>query len=191
MNSHPIFAKHLARAIQLSHELLTQRLSAGDTVVDATIGNGHDTVFLANLVGETGSVLGFDVQQQAIESTGEKTKDLRQVQLFHQGHEHIGSVYSGEIDAAIFNLGYLPGTDKQIVTQAETTITAIDAILTQLKPRGLICIILYTGHEGGNSEANTINEWAANLDQKEYTAITYQFINQKNNPPYLLAIERK
>ena len=191
MNAKPIFSKHLARAIQFSHELINQRLSTGGVAVDATVGNGHDTVFLANLVGETGTVIGFDVQQQAIENTQDKTETLHQVQLHQQGHETISDVYTGPIDAAIFNLGYLPGADKQIVTVAETTIIAVEAILTHLKPAGIVCIILYTGHEGGKLEAKAIHEWTAQLDQEQYTAVTYQFINQKNNPPHLLAIERK
>lgn len=191
MNANPIFSKHLPRAIQFSHELITQRLTTGAIAVDATVGNGHDTLFLANLVGESGTVIGFDVQQQAIETTREKTANLPQVQLHHQGHETIADVYTGPINAAIFNLGYLPGADKQIITQPDTTIRAIDAILSQLTPKGLVCIILYTGHDGGMQEAESIHQWSEQLQQETYTAVTYQFINQKNNPPHLLAIEKK
>ena len=184
--------KHsLPRAIQLAHQLVSERLGSGDTAVDATVGNGHDTLFLAKLVGNQGAVIGFDVQEQAISGTRQKTKDLAQVQLHLAGHETIGNVHSEAIQVAMFNLGYLPRADKQVITRSDTTIRALDSILPLLNKQGIITLVIYTGHDGGMDEADSIHSWAETLDQTEFTVAEYRFLNQRNSPPHLVVIERK
>ncbi|MEQ1824073.1 MAG: class I SAM-dependent methyltransferase [Fimbriimonadaceae bacterium] len=186
-----IFDDHLPRALHLAQHIIKSRVLPGDLVVDATIGNGHDTLFLANLVGSEGKVIGFDIQASAIQTTREKTIDFPQVELFHLGHEKVGSCLDGLPSAAMFNLGYLPGTDKQIVTNPQTTLAALDQLATPLLPKGVITIVLYTGHDGGAEEAAAVKAWGQGLDQSLYTVIEYGFVNQKNTPPSLIVIERK
>jgi predicted methyltransferase len=186
-----LFEDQLPRAIQLAQHIVRGRVAAGDWVVDATVGNGHDTLFLANLVGADGKVLGFDIQETAIQTTRAKTMDLPQVQLFLLGHEKAGSYIEQPLRAAMFNLGYLPGTDKQIVTQPQTTLAALDQLATSLLARGVITIILYTGHCGGAEEAAAVKAWCRDLDQTLYTVIEYGFVNQINTPPSLIVIEKK
>ncbi|HRF51754.1 MAG TPA: class I SAM-dependent methyltransferase, partial [Trichococcus flocculiformis] len=109
----------LLSAVDFSHSLLKETVCKGDLVIDATVGNGSDTVLLATLVGPTGKVIGFDVQKQAVENTAQKlllAGLTDQATLLHQGHETLGDVLAdnAKIGGAIFNLGYLPGSDKTI-----------------------------------------------------------------------------
>lgn len=178
--------------------LLEKTVKTGDVVVDATIGNGHDTLFLAKLVGEAGQVYGFDIQKEALEATVERLKEhnqSKQTILIHDGHEnlenHIHPSHFGKITGAIFNLGYLPGSDKGIVTKPETTIAAIEQLLNLMAPEGIIILVIYHGHEGGTDERDGLLDFCGQLDQKIAHVLQYQFINQKNNPPFIVAIEKR
>lgn len=186
----------LENALHYSRTLLTSTLLPGDSVIDATVGNGNDTVLLATLVGKSGMVYGFDLQKKAIEKTKEKlllTGLFNQVSLFNQGHEKIDSVLPQDtlIAGAIFNLGYLPNGDKRIITTGETTLIAIKGILPRLRKGGLILLVIYHGHTGGKEEKDTILTYVQTLSQTDYTVLRYEFINQKNAPPLLIAIEKK
>lgn len=186
----------LQTALHYSHQLLKEIITPGDIVVDGTVGNGHDTLFLADLVGSQGRVYGFDVQGQAIETSRQKLSEagfLSQTTLFHQGHETIAQVLPEDlcVKAAIFNLGYLPKSDKTIITQKETTLTALTSLLPKLAIGGRIIVVIYYGHEGGETEKEGVLDFVKAIPQREYNVLSYQFINQQNNPPILIAIERK
>lgn len=186
----------LQTALHFSHSLLKEVVHDNDIVVDATMGNGNDTVFLANLVGENGHVFAFDVQKQAIENTKLTLTDLdllKRTTLIQNGHEFVDSIIPEEtvIKAAIFNLGYLPKSDKTIITKADTTLQALTKLLEHLCPHGRIILVVYFGHDGGKEELEAIQEFCIKLSQIEYNVLTYQFINQKNNPPILYCIEKK
>ncbi len=175
------------------HDILSLVVKEGDKVIDATCGNGNDTLFLAKLVGEEGKVFAFDIQQQAINITTTKLKEnnlYNRVNLILESHELIDDIISEPIKVAIFNLGYLPKGDKKIVTKAESTIKGILGALKLLVPNGLIVITVYTGHDNG-VEGKEIEFFLQNLEQKKYTVLKNQFINQKNDPPYVLIIEKK
>ncbi|MEM6279286.1 MAG: class I SAM-dependent methyltransferase [Verrucomicrobiota bacterium] len=184
-------SRPLPRATELAHSLVRERLREGDTAVDATVGNGHDTLFLAHLVGPAGRVIGFDIQKEAIEATREKTREVTNVSLHHASHERMEDFVATSVKAVLFNLGYLPSADKTITTQPGTTVAALEASLRLLLPGGLITIAVYTGHEGGAVEAETIEEFIRTLPQETYSAALYQFLNQRNSPPHLIAVERK
>ena len=183
--------------IQYSHHLLNKSIHEGESVIDATCGNGNDTLFLSEIVGDQGKVFAFDIQEQAIKNTRQLVaKHNRQnVHLIHDSHAHIENHISqdlkGKIGGAIFNLGYLPRSDKSIITQGETTIMAIDSILQYLKKNGLIVLVVYHGHEGGKEEKKQVLSHVVNLDQKKYHVLKYGFINQQNNPPFIVAIHKK
>lgn len=188
----------LDRILPFARTLLEKAISPGDIVIDATLGNGHDTLFLANLVGPNGRVYGFDIQEEAISSTKERLieHDLTdQVTLFHTGHENmmatIPPLHHGKITGAIFNLGYLPGGDKQVVTKPTTTIDAIDQLIDLLAPEGIIVVVIYHGHREGAVERDYLIRYLKQLDQSLVHVLQYQFINQKNNPPFIMAIEKR
>ncbi|MEH6906429.1 16S rRNA (cytosine(1402)-N(4))-methyltransferase [Bacillus sp. AFS006103] len=177
--------------------LLQKAVNPGDIVVDATVGNGYDTVFLAGLVGESGHVFGFDIQEEAIMASKERlTRQSlsERVTLFHSGHEQLSRLipddYHGTVSGTIFNLGYLPGSDKAIVTRPETTIAAIQQLLEISKPEGIIVLVIYHGHKGGAEERDSLLSYCRQIDQKRAHVLQYQFINQQNSPAFIIAIEK-
>ncbi|WP_058306886.1 class I SAM-dependent methyltransferase [Gracilibacillus massiliensis] len=180
--------------IAFSHQLLKDIIQNGDVVIDATCGNGNDTAFLSRLVGKTGKVYAFDIQKQAIEKTQVllEKNNIENVELIHAGHEQVSHYIQDQtITGAIFNLGYLPHGDPSIITVPETTIHAISSMLALLKKRGRIVIGIYHGHLGGTTEKNEVLAYCEQLDQKKYQVLQYQFINQTNKPPFIVAIEKK
>lgn len=181
-------------SVKYSHTILSQVIKPGDNVIDATVGKGNDTEFMANLVGNHGHVYGFDLQGEAIKYTKKRLTDkslINNVDLFNTGHENIHSYVDKPISAAIFNLGYLPGSDKNIITKPETTLSALQDCLNLLLVNGIVIAVIYYGHNGGKEEKNAVLDWANKLDQKKYTSLQYQFINQIHCPPILLAIQKK
>ncbi len=187
----------LDKVLPFARRLLKIAVGDGDIAVDATIGNGHDTAFLAELVGQKGKVYGFDIQVEAIESTKSRLQDnglTDNAVLFHTGHEHIlASIptdHFGKISGAIFNLGYLPGGDKSIVTRSATTISALNQLLEIMAPEGIIILVVYHGHQDGDHERDALLQYVKELDQKKAHVLQYQFINQINFPPFIIAIEK-
>lgn len=181
-------------AVKEAKKLMARAVSAGDICIDATCGNGHDTVFLAQLVGETGKVYAFDIQQEALACTRSRlaAENLaRRVELIEAGHEELLAYVHEEVSGVMFNLGYLPGGDKEVITQPETTVRALEAARSLLRPLGLITVVIYTGHPGGREEAAAVEQWAAGLPQGGWDVARLTFPNRQHHPPYLLAIQRR
>jgi 16S rRNA C1402 N4-methylase RsmH len=187
----------LQQIIPFAHQLLESTVSPGDITVDATTGNGNDTLFLAKLVGESGHVFGFDIQQEAIFQTENRLREanISNATLFNQGHETINQAIPestrDKIKGAIFNLGYLPGGDKHIVTQSASTIEAIEQLLSMMPSEGIIVVVIYHGHPEGLEEKKGLMEYVSKIDQKMAHVLQYQFINQANDPPFIIAIEKR
>lgn len=186
------------RILPFAKKLLKSAVSSGNIAVDATLGNGHDALFLAELVGENGQVFGFDIQKEAINASRDRLIEnhvLERVTLIHDGHEHvlenIPSAYYGKVTGAIFNLGYLPGSDKTVVTKPETTISAVKQLLSIMAPEGIMVLVIYHGHAGGDRERDALIEYCEHLDQKAAHVLKYQFINQENHPSFIIAIEKR
>ena len=178
----------MKRPLEIAHDFLAQVITKDDVVVDATMGNGYDTLFLAKLAKQ---VYAFDIQEQALEKTSQRIQEagLTNVDLILQGHETVDQ-YVTEVKAAIFNLGYLPSADKSIITQPQTTIEALDKLCQMLVKGGRIAIMIYYGHEGGDIERDAVLDFVSQLPQQEYTATIYRTLNQINNPPFLVMIEK-
>ena len=183
----------LERVIQYAQTLLKKSISEGEIAVDATAGNGHDTLFLANLVGDNGYVYAFDVQKEAVDATLHRLLDNaleHRALVLRDGHENVAKYINKPVAAAIFNLGYLPGSNHEIITRPDTTIQAIESLLTLLKVGGVIVLVVYYGHEGGKDERNEVIEFVSNLSQKHVHVLRYEFMNQKNDPPFIIALEK-
>ena len=178
----------MKRPLEMAHDFLAQVITQDDIVVDATMGNGHDTLFLAKLAKQ---VYAFDIQEQALEKTSQRLQEagLTNAELILQGHETVDQFVT-EVKAAIFNLGYLPSADKSIITQPQTTIEALDKLCQLLVKGGRIAIMIYYGHEGGDIEKDVVMDFVSQLPQQEYTATIYRTLNQINNPPFLVMIEK-
>lgn len=179
----------IKRPIQLSHEFLAEVLDKDSIAVDATMGNGNDTAFLAGLAKK---VYAFDVQEQALAKTQERlaNQNFTNAELILDGHENLDKYVSEPIRAAIFNLGYLPSADKSVITKPDTTLAAIEKILNRLEIGGRLSVMIYYGHAGGDMEKDAVLDFISQLDQHLYTAMLYQPLNQVNTPPFLVMVEK-
>ncbi|MGE4283462.1 MAG: class I SAM-dependent methyltransferase [Clostridia bacterium] len=185
--------KILKNSLGISHEIVGKVVRAGDIVVDATAGNGSDTLFLAKLVGELGHVYSFDVQRFALENTRQRLQAeemIERVTLIKAGHQNIDQYVGTGIKAVMFNLGYLPGGDHAIHTKAETTIAAISKSLDLLLSHGIVAIVIYHGGDSGFEEKNAVMEFLQALDYRRYSVLMHQFINQIHCPPIAVCIEK-
>jgi predicted methyltransferase len=159
------------RLVDRAHELLGEVLSEGDLAIDATAGNGHDVAFLAEQVGSSGMVYAFDLQQDAIKATARllAEKGLENVELHQCGHERmddrIPTESMGQFGAVTFNLGYLPGGDKSVVTQTATTRLALRLSMDSLRRGGLLVVVAYRGHPGGSEECDAVREELSSLTE--------------------------
>lgn len=190
----------LMSVLSYARKLIEERVGPGDTVIDATVGNGVDTLFLARLTGEQGNVYGFDIQPEALAKTEEKlaseTYPLSStVHLLLRSHaemkEALPDSLQGEVSAVMFNLGYLPGYDQDIITHPDSTLPALNAAIALLKPRGILTLIVYPGHEGGQPESVAVLNWASKLSQEHYHVLSYRFLNRGSVPSYLIAVEKR
>jgi len=178
-----------------------ERAGPGDIVVDATAGNGSDTLFLARTVGPRGRVYAFDVQAEALDSTRRRlegeaatSSPLAPVELIRAGHETMERFLPpearGRVAAVMFNLGYLPGVPSPVITLPATTLAAMESSLRLLRTGGALTVVAYPGHEGGRAEADAVEAWAAALPQAVAQAVVYRF-PQKTASPFLIAADKK
>ncbi|MCK9216574.1 MAG: methyltransferase domain-containing protein [Firmicutes bacterium] len=183
----------MKNALSISHEIISKHLKEGDTAVDATAGNGNDTLLMAKLVGNTGIVYAFDIQDNAIERTRKILNENElehRVELIKSGHQYMDKYVINEISAVMFNLGYLPGGDHKIATKPGNTITALKTSLKLLKIGGIITIVVYYGGDSGFVEKDAVLKYAKQLDYKKYAVLMMDFINWINCPPILLYIRK-
>jgi SAM-dependent methyltransferase len=194
MTSHPVSdMPQLRGPVPLSHLIIRSFVFEGDKAVDATCGNGHDTLLLAELTGSAGRVWGFDIQEQAIAETGRRLSEAGladQVTLLHAGHEEMEQHLNAPLKAVLFNLGYLPGSDHTVVTRPETTGRALAQSLKLLSPGGIVIVTVYPGHEGGADEQKSVDDWAAGLDPREYHSWRMGQVNVISAAPYTLLVQK-
>jgi len=184
--------------LDAAHMLAGRALTPGELAVDATVGNGHDTLFLVRAVGLEGRVVGFDIQEEALDETRRRVRaDVSDapLRLVHAGHEtmasHLDESDFGTVGAVMFNLGYLPGGNHSVTTAPETTCRALDTSADLLRPGGVITVVVYTGHDGGEVEAQAVESWVSALSENTFRALSYQFVNQTADPPRLYAVEKR
>jgi predicted methyltransferase len=179
--------------VPLSHLVMRRFVRRGDYVVDATCGNGYDTLLLAELVGSDGRVWAFDIQQKALDATAVRLAEAgmsASVELVHSGHETMAIQCAGPVSAVVFNLGYLPGGDRTIVTRPDSTLISLEQSLGLLEPGGVVIITLYPGHEGGQQESTALE---TRLVQLPPTGFHVWRMGQMNAPaiaPYLILIQK-
>lgn len=185
-------------AVDFCHLLLSAQLKPGDLALDATAGNGHDTLLLARLTGPQGRVFAFDIQPRAVAAT--------RTLLEHHGippaccevltacHSRIGEYLppdsEGRFATIIFNLGYLPGGDKTVITQPETTHAAAVSALPLLRSGGLLLMVLYPGHPGGAAEAVRMESFGAGLPARDFHVSTFKTLNSGTPAPFVLVIRK-
>ncbi|MCL2518870.1 MAG: class I SAM-dependent methyltransferase [Oscillospiraceae bacterium] len=162
----------------------------GSIAVDYTMGNGHDTLMLAELFE---CVYAFDIQEKALENTGKLLSEhnyLDKCTLILDSHSNAKKYITEPVNAGIFNLGYLPGGDKTLTTRAETTIKAVEAAVDLMADGGIVFIAVYPGHEEGKLEGELLEKKYAELDRRNYCFSSFKILNSPSSP-YFLIIERK
>lgn len=169
-------------------QILDLGVKQNDIVVDATVGNGNDTLYLANLV-KNGFVFGFDVQGCAIDRTLKllKENDVSNYRLYNTSHENIDKVlcdYKGKISSIVYNLGYLPNGDKSITTRCDSTIKSICNGIKLINNKGFILIVVYP-HAEGIKEGMALR----NLKIDGYKVIEYHNTD-KVDSPYMVEIKK-
>lgn len=186
--------------LHFTHLLVRDHVRPGDCVVDATAGGGNDTLHLARCVGPAGTVYALDIQPEALAKTKARLAesgigpDGPAVHLIqgshHQLNRYIPDTRHGQLAAVMFNLGYFPGGDQSRITTKETTLPALEAALDLLRPDGLLTVVVYPGHPGGDEEEQAVADWAAALDHRRYRSLVYKFVNRAGIPPYLIAVNK-
>jgi len=179
------------RVTERAHEAVGAVVRAGESVVDATVGNGHDTLFLASCVGPSGSVIGFDVQQEALARATERLRaaqiDLAVFRPHWSGHENLAEWVTGPVAAVMFNLGYLPGGDHTVTTRGETTVRALRQAWKLLRPAGILSVVCYRGHPSGAEEAAAVVDEMRGLAGGE---VEISGREETENGPFLVAARK-
>lgn len=180
-------------ALHLSHDYARLLVRPGDRVVDATCGNGGDTVFLAELVGPDGLVDGFDIQAAAIERTRErlaKTDLLERCRLHPVSHDRMADFVAPGVSCVLFNLGYLPGGDHAIGTRPLTTLPAIAQALDLIKVGGAVLICLYYGGDSGFDEHAAVLDFIRTIPVRDFAVQKIELANAANCPPIFICCEK-
>ncbi len=185
----------LMSPLPLAHWYVKQVVGEGDTAIDCTAGKGRDTLFLAQLVGRTGTVYSFDIQENALKDTERLLEEHAVEARIHcilSSHEYIDQFVPHDLDiaAVMFNLGYLPGSDHSITTHAESTILALDKALKLIRPGGVVTVVVYTGHPAGSKENCALVEFTADLNKEEYGILVADFLKVTDQSPRLFVFEK-
>jgi len=184
----------LKSARYLAREILARVIRPGNLAVDATMGNGYDTEYLCELVGESGRVIAFDVQEQALRRTEERLKSAglaERVTLMLVGHERMAEYVQEPAQAIVFNLGWLPGGDHGVTTRWETTKAAVEAGLSLLKPGGVIVLCAYPGHGEGERERQELTSFLGALDNRQYNVLDQRFLNAGPGAPECFVVQKE
>ena len=180
--------------LELQKAFMLKHLKTGDTAVDFTMGNGNDTLFLSETVGEGGHVYAFDIQKEALISTKKHLEDNgapENYTLICDSHHNVKNYVDVPINAGMFNLGYLPRSGrKEITTMRKTTMPAVEAALDLLAPDGILLVAIYPGHEEGDLEGKMLAEYFAGLDRHKICASVFRILNSPTSP-YFYIVEKK
>lgn len=184
----------LYRPLPFVHHVLAKQLTPQSYVIDATLGNGHDAVFMTDILGRNGRFFGFDLQPQALTSTKTKLAAATcRVRLFCQNHATMYTTlqqFEQHIDCVIFNLGFLPHDTSPLTTLWTTTYSAMIQAIGLLRQRGILIIVSYPGHTEGKEEHSALERLLQRVSSQHFYITTYQQINGCNHPPVVYIIEK-
>ena len=180
--------------IGLHKYFLLQHLGAGEVAVDFTMGNGNDTLFLSQTVGEGGRVYAFDIQPEALTSTRAHLQEAgapENYSLICASHHRVREFVHEPIKAGVFNLGYLPRSGKKsLTTRRETTLPAVEAALDLLLPDGVLLVAVYPGHREGELEGDMLRTYFSGLSRFAFCASEFRIRNSPTSP-YFFLVEKK
>ena len=185
-------AKRQLGVLDLAHRFLREHVQAGDLCIDATCGRGNDTKLLCALTGASGKVIGFDIQQEAVDSTAALLHECgMQAELHCESHADMEKYAAPEtVSCIVFNFGWLPRGSHEIFTRAESSIAALNAALRLLKTGGALVLCIYYGGANGFTERDALNAYLAALDSRYYTVLQCSFPNRTGCPPYAVFVTK-
>lgn len=174
--------------LKVEKDFILPHIKQGGICVDFTCGNGNDTLFLSKEIGENGKVYAFDIQKQAIDNTKAllEKNGSNNVELILDSHSNVKKYVKDKICVGMFNLGFLPGSNKEITTMRDTTLEAIISSLELLDKDGAILIAVYPGHEEGEKEGEMIREYLSFADRRVYCVSCFKIINSPTSPFFYL-----
>ena len=177
----------------LRQQFIEPHIKPGGIAVDYTMGNGNDTLYLSNAVGETGHVYAFDIQDIALTNTRELLENnncYHNYTLIRDSHSNVKSYVTAPVQAAVFNLGYLPGSgNKQLTTMRDTTMQAVSAAVELMSDGGIVFVSVYPGHTEGKLEGEMIEAAYSELNRRIYCVSCFKIINSPASP-YFIIIEK-
>lgn len=180
----------MKKIVEIVHDIISMQISNDSVVADFTMGQGYDTEFLAN---HAKYVYAFDIQESAYEQTKtrlEKAELLDKVNLILDSHENCDQYIKEEIDAGVFNFGFLPHGDEQITTNVESSLKAVQKALSLLKRHGILVLVMYPGHAAGKIESDALYNWSQALSSKYFSVCCIQMHN-KVKSPYIIIIQKE
>ena len=180
--------------LSLQKQFILRHLKEGDTAVDFTMGNGYDTVFLSKTVGETGTVVAFDIQEAALTSTEQnlrKNDCPDNWRLICASHDRAPEFIKGKIKAGMFNLGYLPGAGKkELTTKRSSTLPAVKSAIEMLGEDSILLVAVYPGHPEGAAEGVELTEYFSTISRFKYSIAQFRMVNSPESP-FFFVIETK
>ena len=180
--------------LSLQKQFILRHLGEGDTAVDFTMGNGYDTVFLSKTVGETGTVVAFDIQEAALSSTEQnlrKNDCPDNWRLICASHDRAPEFIKGKIKAGMFNLGYLPGAGKkELTTKRSSTLPAVKSAIDMLGEDSILLVAVYPGHPEGAAEGEELTQYFSTISRFKYSIAQFRMVNSSESP-FFFVIETK
>ncbi|MBR5362821.1 MAG: class I SAM-dependent methyltransferase [Oscillospiraceae bacterium] len=193
MNQEKKSPKRQLGVLDLAHQFLHAHVREGDTVIDATCGRGNDTKLLCALAGESGRVIGFDIQQDAIDSASALLEEHGlHAELHLDSHANMEQYAEPEsVSCIVFNFGWLPRGSHEIFTHADSSIAALEAGLRLLKPEGWLVLCIYYGGVNGFSERDALTDYLSQLESRFYTVLQCSFPNRTGCPPFAVFVKKE
>ncbi|KAJ0253502.1 Uncharacterized protein HA466_0111800 [Hirschfeldia incana] len=192
------------KATEVAHVVWEKVIQKGDMVIDATCGNGNDTLAMLKMVtddsdGCGGCVYALDIQKDAIDSTSALldqtlgSKEKERVKLFNMCHSKMEEIVpeNSSVRMVAFNLGYLPGGDKSLITVSSSTLSALKATERVLMPGGLISLVVYIGHPGGREELEVVEAFGSGLPVSDWVCCKLQMLNRPLAPVLVFMFKRE
>ena len=177
---------------EITNLIIDTKVDEDNISLDLTMGNGNDTLYLLKKTGKKGKVYSFDIQKEAVENTKKLLKEngIKSDFLINSSHENVLRYVEEKVDFAVYNLGYLPGGNKSIVTKSSSTVKSLKDVLSILNIGGVVCVCSYVGHNGGMEEYEDILSFVSGLDKHEFNVMKFEHLNRKASSPKMIIIEK-
>ena len=180
------------KPVTVAQLFMRPKLTTAEVIVDATCGNGHDCLFLAKHSQPEAQIYAFDIQTQSILNSKKLLAQNcldNKVEFYQENFVNIKKYVDKKLDLVVFNLGYLPGENKNITTCVNDLCLTIPLIVELLSVQGIIIIVSYPGHEQGKKEFIWLEKYLPELSNKVYNVGKYQLFNHQKPSPIVYIME--